>query len=227
MADWRGMKLTSKGLGVMAKLLTTDLPTVLTRVALGDGILQEGQELEDLDSLISEHTSLPISTKYVIGGEVVQIETSFKSTSFPEAVKLHEIGVFATDPETGEELLYAVDNAAEGDTIPMNGGGSFIIRTFRIRLQVANADNVTFAISDDITAYKLERVKEVRTSVENQKNFTLSAVDSKGALDIFINGALTVDWAAREDANGVVLDDPLPAGAQVIFCETVLRKAGA
>lgn len=225
MANFRGMQLTALGRGLMAKLMVSELPTVLTRVALGSGILPEGQQLEDLKALISEHTSLPITTKTIIGSEVVQLETKFKSASFPSAVKLHEIGVFATDPDTGEELLYAVDNAADGDTIPAYGGGTFVIRTFRILLQVAAAANVSFQIDSDVGIYSLGKRQETRISTAGQTTFTLATVNSKGALDIFVEGAWTNEWTSPDGKNQVVLGFAIPAGREVVFSETVLREA--
>lgn len=101
MANWQGMQLTKQGRALMAKLMAHangNLPTVLTRIALGGGVLPTGQNLENMTGLLNEHTSLPVSGYSIIGNEVVRVETSFKSGDFPQAVKLHEIGVFATTP---------------------------------------------------------------------------------------------------------------------------------
>lgn len=226
MANFQGMQLTRQGSALMTKLLRHEggnLQTVLTRVALGSGILPEGQRLQGLTALISEHTSLPITTKTIVGTEVIQLETRFNSTQFPVAVRLHEIGVFANDPDLGE-ILYAVDNATDGDTIPAAGGGTFVNRVFRILIQVADAANVSFTVDGDLTSYRLDRTEEVIISAEGQREFSLTAVNSKGAILVFVEGAVDTGWTTPNGQNKIALSYALPAGKQVVFSEVVLRE---
>ena len=58
-----------------------------------------------------------------------------------------EIGLFAVDPDTQQEVLYAYKCAGEnGETIPAGGGADVIEKIFDIIIKVENATNITAVI---------------------------------------------------------------------------------
>lgn len=230
MADFVGMQITKLGRELMAKLLVSSLPTTITRIALGSGILPAGSQLEDMTALINQHTVTTVTSKQIIGNEVVEIEARFTSTDFPVAVMLHEIGVFAKDPESGVEILYAIDNAQNGDLIPALGGGTAIIRTFKILLTVANATNVTFVVDPSTKSYSVKYVKEITpTLTANQTEFNVgSGIDVGGALMAYVNGLARFDWTVNNSGNNnkVIFgtSNSPKTGDVVVFVEAVITS---
>lgn len=230
MANFKGMVVTKQGLALMTKLLVNDMPTVITHIAIGGGSPPEGENPEDIAALVLEHTKSSVLSKQMIGRNIIQLEARFKSTDFPAAVRLHEIGVFALDPDEGE-ILYAYDYATEGDYIPPDGGGTFVVRTFRVMIQVANSASVNFDVDGTVTIqnfyesgtpYTLSKAIEKFTSDAGQQEFTLSEVNASGVLSVFVEGAAYFDWTA--EGQTVTLDDKIPEGREVVFVETVLAE---
>ena len=113
--------LTLKGLSLLAKALTgTQLK--FTRVVLGDGILAEGQSLQQLTSLISPKMVLPLIEGTVTGTGTAVLEAELKNAGLAQGFWSREAGIFALDPDEGE-ILYAVRNkGTEAEYIPAGGG---------------------------------------------------------------------------------------------------------
>ena len=105
-----GYKPTTHGRALLAKLMALESPLKLSRVAFGSGRVPDGTNLADVHELVS----------YVVDGEVAERrhdgDSYYLTVQYTNALHMDlplfyigEFMVYATDPETGEEvdLLYA------------------------------------------------------------------------------------------------------------------------
>ncbi|MBQ3653481.1 MAG: hypothetical protein II954_03575, partial [Synergistaceae bacterium] len=104
-----GMLLTSAGRNLLAKALTGK-ELHFTRAFVGDGSLGS-RKPADLTALISPKRELPIHSMNTTGSlgtcEVV-LEMSNKGLS--QGFFVREYGLFALDPDSGQEVLYSYCN---------------------------------------------------------------------------------------------------------------------
>ncbi len=152
MAEFTDLTLTNIGYALQIKA-QGGTKLQFTRVALGNGVLPSGTQLNTLTALISEKQSSAISNLSV-GGKSVQIKANFSNKNLTGNYYLRELGIFANDPDQGE-ILYAVANAGDGaDYMPAYDGAETIEQVFTIELSVGNAANVTATFAESIYVLK-------------------------------------------------------------------------
>lgn len=83
-----------------------------TRFGLGDGELN-GQAIQKLTTLLNEKMSSVIS-KLNVKNNKVTVGLTFDNSDLTEGFYFRELGLFAEDPDTQEEILYMYGNS--GDT---------------------------------------------------------------------------------------------------------------
>ena len=83
-----------------------------TRFGLGDGELN-GQAIQKLTTLLNEKMSSAIS-KLNVKNNKVTVGLTFDNSDLTEGFYFRELGLFAEDPDTQEEILYMYGNS--GDT---------------------------------------------------------------------------------------------------------------
>lgn len=149
MANFPGLKLTDAGKLLQAKAQTGQ-PLSFTRVGLGDGANPESPA--DLTALVNEKQSLSIQNQEIPGDGTVTLRVIMTNQGLDTGFFMRELGIYAEDPDTGEELLYSYSNAGEEtDFLPAAGGAVVWEGVFDIITIIGNADNVTAVIDDYIT----------------------------------------------------------------------------
>ena len=125
MADTRGTKLTVKGLNLLADC-QTGKKLKFTRVSMGDGNLEDGQDIRKLEGLIAPRIDLDIKSCEVTGQGTTTIVTELKNNNLKTGFFAREVGIFAAG-EDGKEILYAIRNTgADSEYIPAGGGSECI-----------------------------------------------------------------------------------------------------
>lgn len=150
MAAFGQMTLTAAGAALLA-LAQTGTTMNFTRVAIGDGALPGGTDLEDLTALVNELHSLAITSMTTDGDQA--IIRAAHSTAGGSAETLREIGLFADDPANPgvDEILYCVANAgATADHLPADGGGTVLEIPISITAVITNALNVEATINSSL-----------------------------------------------------------------------------
>jgi len=148
MADFKGTILTTAGRNLLAKALT-GAKLEFTKVQLGDGVWDESVNPESLTSLVNPKLDLPINDFETIGDGTVRLRVLLTNTGLTEGFFTRELGIFAKDPDTGEEVLYSVAYAENPDYIPSDGVTK-VENVFDVYTVIANAQNVTAVISDTV-----------------------------------------------------------------------------
>lgn len=116
-----------------------------TKVKIGDGKLGD-IEPTALTDLINPLQELEIYDKENIDYKTISITALI--TQSETGYTFREIGLFAVDPETDKEVLYAYGNKGDAATyIPANPSSISVEEEATILVEVANVSNVTINIS--------------------------------------------------------------------------------
>lgn len=147
--------MTNAGLLVLAKG-ASGKQIRYTKIVLGDGSLEEGQQIQQLNDVISPKVVLDISDISVRTDGTVKITGIFTNRDLNVGFYYREIGLYAEDPDGGE-VMYCYGNAGDlAEWIPPTGSASIIEKTIDVVTAIGNATNVTAYIPADAYATKAD-----------------------------------------------------------------------
>lgn len=144
------VKLTAKGLRLLAKV-QSGATMYFVRAVIGDGFIQEEQDVADLIEMVHEIPSHQTGTtassatvdltKAVVekdGTVSVRVKIKNGDTAF----YMRELGIIAKDPDEGE-ILYAYINFGDGaSAMPAFDGSTYVVRNIQMSFIVSNAEKV-------------------------------------------------------------------------------------
>lgn len=167
MSTFGRITLTNRGRILQSKA-QTGIPLSYTRMAVGDGFLGSTSILE-LNRLVNEVLSLPISSFKVIGAGRASISAILSNQNLTSGFYYREIGIFATDPDVGE-ILYCYGNAGNlADYIPSKGS-DIIEKTLEVQTLVGNATSVSAVIDSSLVWETVEGSIEKTNKAEKNAN---------------------------------------------------------
>lgn len=217
MAKYDGMKVTAAGRTLLAKAIAgTELR--FTRVMAGDGALPPDTNIYELTGLIHPVKEIPISSIRVTTVGQATITAMLSNEGQTQLLTVREIGIFAENPDGGNEILYAYTNAGEyPDFIPGQDGADVHQSLLSFVTVIDNAQNVTAVIDGSLVYVTQEDL-----------NHQVSQLESK--IDgLFKSPAPAADFWTRQNGDGNVLRPaPLSAVKQAILGVTdidALRRA--
>ena len=148
MAEFKGVTLTKEGRIILAKAIT-GRPLNFSRISCGDGILEDGQSTYEFTGLIHELYDLQIvscevgyNSNGTISPGVAELRATMSNKDLEKGFYIREVGVFAEDPDTGEEVLYGYGNSGEKcDYMP--GGSDVAEFLYKFYVVIDQAQNVT------------------------------------------------------------------------------------
>ncbi len=144
MAEFGGTELTNGGRNILAKALVGKM-IKFTRAYAGEGFLPDGQDIGEMTGLISPICEMGISGMDIppyIGTAKISVVLTNKDLA--RGFFLREIGLFAEDPDTHEEVLYSYCNAGDkADYVPGYGGADAIYYQVDFTAVVDQAQEVT------------------------------------------------------------------------------------
>jgi hypothetical protein len=163
MAGYAGMILTKAGLQLQAQAqIGGELR--ITKIAIGDGVLSAGEAYENLTTLKNQVMMLGIQDMQVTGDGQSRIRALITNDNLNTGFFVREIGVFAKNGDTGNEILYSYTNASDkADYLP-NKGINVVEEVLEIYIVVGNAQNVTCNINDRVTLATKQDVIEHKTA---------------------------------------------------------------
>jgi hypothetical protein len=158
MANFPGLVLTVEGRSLQSKAqIGTSL--TFTRVAIGDG---ESNFPDQMTQLSNEILSLSIQELEVIGDGTSKLRVIMTNESLGSGFFVRELGLYAEDPDTKEEVLYSYTNSGDQpDYLPAGGGSTIVENVFDLYTVVGNAQNVTARISDYITIATKQDIQKI------------------------------------------------------------------
>lgn len=183
MAQFGGMVLTYSGRNVLAKALTGKT-LKFTRAWAGDGYLPENPDIPNMTHVVNPHIVMEIEEISIpphIGTAKVTVVLSNKNLQ--AGFFLREIGLFAEDPDSLEEVLYGYCNSADtADFMPGYGGADTVYYRFDLTVIVDQAQNVTAIFSDNplaVTHRQLDdRSDEIYRYIRDKQNFLQSQINA-------------------------------------------------
>jgi hypothetical protein len=222
MGAFGGLILTNKGRNLQAKA-QTGVELHYTRIAIGDGELG-GRVIVDLNALVNEKLSLPISKLKVLTGGKAVVGTVLSNQNVSSGFYFREIGVFAQDPNEGE-ILYCYGNCGPtAEYIPAGGGPDVIEKTIDVITIIGNASNVTATLDSSLIWETPEgaQAKVDAHANDTTKHIGLATTDPAG---LVIGGAAsigTATTAARADHK-----HPMPTAADILAAIKTVDGTGS
>ena len=150
MANWNGLILTTKGIALLSKV-EAGTTLEMTKIKLGDGVLPDGQNLEDLTDLVSPKQILGIASREAQKNEdgefngLCKISSTISNVGLTQGYYVRELGIFANDPDAGE-ILYAVTTDTAPDYLPAQGGATVISQEFALYVAISNMESIEVQI---------------------------------------------------------------------------------
>ena len=123
-----------------------------TRMAVGDGFSYDTAAAKDYTALVNEVLSIDITKSETLSASSVKITSAFKNTDTQKEFYYREVGLYAQDPDTGEEILYAYGNRNDAAELITPTGSSVVTKQLVFIISVGDSANVTFNVNADVYA---------------------------------------------------------------------------
>lgn len=161
MAQFNATQLTADGLILKAKGETNKL-IEFTKIAVGDGVPGQGETVESLTALKAQKLQVAINSFDVLGGGISKATGIISNQGLAVGFYVREIGLFAKDPDTQAEKLYAYTYVSSApDWLPPEGGPTLIESEIGMIAVVGNATNVTANIDDTVVVATKRDVSKI------------------------------------------------------------------
>lgn len=189
MSKWSAWKFTDAGKAVQTKVEAGSTLT-FTKLVLGDGYADSVDDYKEKTALVEPKITCSIESVTVQDNKFARIKAVFTNVELTEAVAIREAGLYAKDPDTGEDTLFAVAIDEAADTIPAKGTAAVVTKEFNFYIMVGDAENVTATIDPSVLVTK-ETIEGMITAIESDGGLvTLTRVDgSTEQLQIVANNA--------------------------------------
>lgn len=183
MAKYKGIVTTDAGLELLAKACSGG-SVKFTAVKTGDGVYDGTEDLSGMTALKSVKQSFGLSGVSRIGTQV-RVRSVLSNEGLTTGYNITEIGLYAMDPDTGSEFLYAIIVAEAGyeDYLPPHSDSPSSI-TLEIYLTLTETEN------------------DVKFTAEVVAGTYASAEAFQEFVDNVINGATQVGNAKNLDGHG-------------------------
>ena len=192
MAEFPGLALTNKGLELQTKA-QAGKELNFSRVALGDGVVPPDPKI--LQTLVAEQKSLPLTSLLMIEAGHVRLRVVLTNDDVVAGFYIREVGVFAIDPDTGIEYLYAYSNAGEfADYMPAGGGATVVEHEVDLITVVGDAANLTATI-DKSKVYATQQDLEDLHEIIDASNGVFATKQEQTELE----GRMAEQYATEQD----------------------------
>ena len=183
MSNWSGFVLTKKGQQLLATVEAGETLLNITKMKTGDGVLPVGQALEDLTDLVSPKQLVGITTKEALTGETgeytgeTRVSGTLANNELEAGYSFKEWGIFADDPDSEKDILYAISIDSAPDYIPPKGSVG-ISQKLSARIVISNAASITILV--DMNA--MATMKDLTTSINNHNTASDAHADIRNKI---------------------------------------------
>lgn len=210
MSDLRATTLTLRGIDLLA-LCMTGLELHFSRVVLGDGELTDTSPsaLKERTAMVHEVLELPIVASKAEGNGTMTLSTQLKNADLIEGFLNREVGIFAINPETHQEILYAYRNVGNyGEYIPAGTGSELWNLIYDVVTVVDQAQNVTIEISGGDAYVPTADFQDHIESTNPHPNFLAVGSAVTTADKIYVNNSTNrrrLDYISAENLKTQIL----------------------
>lgn len=162
-----GCTTTKKGRGLIAKVLASRTPLIITRVMVGAGTPTDDMDPADLEGLI-QPVAEGTSTTPVYDGDTVHMTIEFRSDmngGLEHGFWLDEFCVYVQDPDGGEVMLYYGTLGDYPQWVGAMDDRCIDVRRYPVSIVVGEGAEVVvdfnleaFMTSEDVDRYCMEKV---------------------------------------------------------------------
>lgn len=170
MSSFGGLYITRQGRTLQSKTIEGKL-LKFTGVRLGDG--QINGDIEKITDLVNTKIFLDIAKcKTNETGEAI-VSFTISNKQIQTGFYMREIGLYAEDPDTKNQILYAYANAGtEAEYIPNNVSEDIINKKVDLILAFENSNNVVVQIKDNLVYVTQDELEEILAQgIEESKKY--------------------------------------------------------
>lgn len=219
--------LTNAGKQALLKTLAGKTLT-FSSIKIGDGKVSKTEDLTKRASLVNLIHSFDIASCKKLD-DTIELIATFSNDELNTDFEFREIGAYALEPGTGEEILYCYTNCGEEAEKIEGVNLNFVEKTLKIIVTVNDAENVTITVNPDLNYITRAEFNEVvkenkvtKTSqLENDSNFVtrsdlpdgvdvvdnLKSISSHSALSAYQGKVLNESKVDKEDGKGLSTND--------------------
>ena len=136
-----------------------------TRIAIGDGFSYDINAAKGYKTIVNEVLSLGITKIETISLTSIKVISTFRNIDLQKEFYYREIGLYAQDPDTGEEVLYAYGNRNDAAEYITPAGSKIVTKQLVFIIIVGDSVNVTFNADTDVFALQEDMVS-VQANIE-------------------------------------------------------------
>ena len=164
MANTIDFILTNSASDLISKVLSGKTLN-FTRMAVGDGFSYDTTVAKGYTTLVNEMLSIDITKKETLTPSSVKVTSAFKNTDAQKEFYYREVGLYAQDPDTGKEVLYAYGNRNDAAELITPTGSNVITKQLAFIISVGDSANVTFNVNTGVYALQ-EDIQTLQTSLQ-------------------------------------------------------------
>ncbi len=197
MAGFNNIYITTAGAQLAAKTIVGK-KLKFTVAKLGSGTLSDSSinAIKARTSLVKEVMSIDITRVEQTSKTQATIGFVFKNTDASSAFYFRELGIFALDPDTKQEILFAYAYAGNNAEYVNNSISEIVQKKINVVVTVDNASNVQITL-DSSQIYVTE--DELETALANAK---LYSGKNYGVKRLFTDNTIA-SWTRIGDAEGL------------------------
>ena len=209
MANYSNITLTKDGQAVLTQAIMSNTAQ-FTKVKTGSGVYAEGEVLSDKTDLKTIQQIIPITGVIRKDSNTILIRCVITNDGITEEYPINEIGLYALNPETNTEVLFALVVASNPDyIIPFEQTPMSL--TLELYMSLTDVADVTFSfeLMEGIYA-TIQDLNDVRTevdalkkSVSDGKTLVAGAITNKG-----IDTATDATFATMANNIAAIISNP-------------------
>ena len=172
-----------------------------TRMAIGDGFSYDTTVAKGYKTLVNEVLSIDITKSETLSASSIKVTSAFKNTDAKKEFYYREVGLYAQDPDTGNEILYAYGNRNDAAELIIPSDSSVVTKQLSFITSVGDSAKVTFnvnagvyALQEDLTTLQTSLHELNSTKAEQTKQNELEA-----RMNTFVAVGKTSDNAETTD----------------------------
>ena len=186
-----GTRLTANGYELLGKAIAGK-ELRFTRVMLGDanGLTPTDEEQYNMNNLINPRFEAAITQVQHTGGGTMAVRCQVRNAEVEEGFRIAEVGLFALDPDTGEELMYCYRNSGiASDWMPSSDGAVLWDLVYTVITVIDKATNITAVIDGGLVYVTQAEFSQHISSANPHPNLpSLAETIDDVADSVWVNG---------------------------------------
>lgn len=190
-----GSIITRAGLNLLAKACAGK-ELKYTRCAIGDSVRNGAlvtltdEEILELEGLIHFQKDIPIADVKFAGNGTAVVQCVLQNFDYEQGIWVRELGLFAEDPDTQEEILYSYRNSGLLSGFAPAGSGAVLMNLIlNLVTVVDNATNITAIVDANLLFVSQAQLLDHINALEPHPNIPKLRQELSEATQLWSNDA--------------------------------------